>query len=84
MVPPEPAKISPVYSIQVHSEGVWCLGGTESGNVNLWSVRHEEGKIQYVFKAHKAPVSVMTLAPGEKSLLTGSWDNLVKVSSRLD
>jgi hypothetical protein len=42
---PYPYKVSPVYSIDVHSDGVWCTTGTESGNINMYSVRHSEGKV---------------------------------------
>lgn len=37
--------ISPVYSMAVHSEGVWLLAGCESGAINLYTVRHDEGSV---------------------------------------
>jgi hypothetical protein len=70
--PPEPKvitppKVSPVYSLEVESEGVWALAGTEvsllfapqliweiftwtftqSGNINLYTVRHDEGYVRW-------------------------------------
>ncbi|KAJ3040559.1 Transcription factor spt8 [Rhizophlyctis rosea] len=67
-------KVSPVYSIDVQSEAVWCVTGLESGDINLWSVRHDEGHCQHVLRSHKKAVSVLRIAPGEQSLVSGSWD----------
>ncbi len=36
----------PIYSIDVHSEAVWCVTGLENGKIKLWSVRQEEGTVQ--------------------------------------
>ncbi|KAJ3055406.1 Transcription factor spt8 [Rhizophlyctis rosea] len=69
-----PPAVSPVYSIDVHSEAVWCVTGLENGNINLWSVRHDEGHCQHVLRAHSSAVSVLKIAPGERSLISGSWD----------
>ncbi|KAI8826764.1 WD40-repeat-containing domain protein [Fimicolochytrium jonesii] len=65
---------SPVYSIEVESEGVWCLSGCRSGNINLWSVRHDEGACRHVFRGHTSAVSVLKLTPGERGVISGSWD----------
>ncbi|KAI9894566.1 MAG: Transcription factor spt8 [Vezdaea aestivalis] len=46
----------------------------ESGGINLQSVRHDEGKRITCLKQHTSAVSVLNLAPDEKSLLSGSWD----------
>ncbi|EWC48513.1 hypothetical protein DRE_07726 [Drechslerella stenobrocha 248] len=67
-------KISPVYSLATHSQALWLLSGLEGGNINLQSVRHDEGKIITVLRKHKSAVSVLTLGADEKSLLSGSWD----------
>ncbi|KAK7737337.1 Transcription factor spt8 [Cytospora paraplurivora] len=66
--------LSPVYSLAVHSEALWLLAGLESGGINLHSVRHDEGKTIHVLQGHKNAVSVLQLAPDEKSVLSGSWD----------
>ncbi|KAJ3235885.1 Transcription factor spt8 [Chytriomyces hyalinus] len=72
---PAPAsKISPVYSMAIHSEAVFMLAGCESGNINLFSVRHDEGQCQHVLRHHDKPVSVLTLSGDEKTLMSGSWD----------
>jgi transcriptional activator SPT8 len=69
--------ISPVYSLASHSQGLWLLSGLESGNIRLQSVRHDEGKEIALLREHTSAVSVLTLTPDEKSLLSGSWDKKV-------
>ncbi|KAJ9131745.1 Transcription factor protein [Pleurostoma richardsiae] len=66
--------LSPVYSLAVHSRALWLLSGTESGGINLQSVRHDEGKRITCLQRHTNAVSVLQLAPDEKSVLSGSWD----------
>ncbi|KAI3391885.1 hypothetical protein diail_6653 [Diaporthe ilicicola] len=66
--------LSPVYSLAVHRDALWLLAGLESGGINLHSVRHDEGKTIHVLQEHKNAVSVLQLAPDEKSVLSGSWD----------
>ncbi|KAG2223704.1 hypothetical protein INT45_007282 [Circinella minor] len=70
-------KLSPVYSMEVQSEGLWALLGTESGNINLVTVRHDEGKCHHVLRSHTAPVSVLRVTPGEQGVISGSWDKSV-------
>ena len=65
---------SPVYSLAVHSQALWLLAGTEGGGINLQSVRHDEGKRITCLQGHSNAVSVLQLAPDEKSVLSGSWD----------
>jgi transcriptional activator SPT8 len=71
--------LSPVYSLAVHSQALWLLSGLESGGINLQSVRHDEGKRIHCLRegGHTNAVSVLTLAPDEKSVLSGSWDKHV-------
>ncbi|KAI0173015.1 WD40 repeat-like protein [Hypoxylon sp. FL1284] len=78
---PQPAPVrqedlvlSPVYSLAVHSQALWLLSGLESGGINLQSVRHDEGKRITCLRKHTNAVSVLTLSPDEKSVLSGSWD----------
>jgi len=78
--PPKPgddSALSPVYSLAVQSQALWLASGLESGCNNLYSVRHDEGKVIYRLKGHKSAVSVLTLTQDEKSLLSGSWDKNV-------
>ncbi|KAK0656216.1 WD40-repeat-containing domain protein, partial [Cercophora newfieldiana] len=71
--------LSPVYSLAVHKEALWLLSGLESGGINLQSVRHDEGKKIHCLRegGHTNAVSVLQLAPDEKSVLSGSWDKSV-------
>ncbi|EHK22823.1 uncharacterized protein TRIVIDRAFT_114179, partial [Trichoderma virens Gv29-8] len=66
--------LSSVYSLAVHSEALWLLSGLESGAINLQSVRHDEGKRIACLQKHTNAVSVLTLAPDERSVLSGAWD----------
>ncbi|KAH7029474.1 WD40-repeat-containing domain protein [Microdochium trichocladiopsis] len=66
--------LSPVYSLAVHSQALWCLSGLESGGINLQSVRHDEGKRIACLQKHTNAVSVLSLGADEKSVLSGSWD----------
>lgn len=66
--------LSPVYSLAAHSQGLWLLTGLESGNIRLQTIRHEEGREIASLYKHTSSVSVLTLAPDEKSLISGSWD----------
>lgn len=69
--------LSPVYSLAAQNEGLWLLSGLESGNIRLQTVRHEEGREIALLKSHTSAVSVLNLAPDERSLLSGSWDKRV-------
>ncbi|KAK3694196.1 SPT8-like protein [Podospora appendiculata] len=71
--------LSPVYSLAVQNQGLWLLSGLESGGINLQSVRHDEGKKIHCLRdgGHTNAVSVLQLAPDEKSTLSGSWDKSI-------
>ncbi|KAK4096363.1 WD40 repeat-like protein [Parathielavia hyrcaniae] len=71
--------LSPVYSLAIHSGALWLLSGLESGGINLQSVRHDEGKRIHCLRdgGHTNAVSILQLAPDEKSVLSGSWDKTV-------
>lgn len=69
--------LSPVYSLAVESTALWLLSGLESGAINLQSVRHDEGKKICSLQRHTNAVSVLTMAPDEKTVLSGSWDKTV-------
>jgi len=69
--------LSPVYSLAVQHQALWLLSGTESGGINLQTVRHQEGKRITSLYGHTSAVSVMQLSNDETSLLSGSWDKTV-------
>lgn len=73
----EEGVLSPVYSLAVQNQALWILSGLESGSINLYSVRHDEGKRITSMQKHKSAVSVLTLAQDQKSVLSGSWDKSV-------
>jgi transcriptional activator SPT8 len=75
--PNEDPALSPVYSLAVQSQALWVASGLESGCINLYSVRHDEGKVIARLREHKSAVSVLTLTQDEKSMLSGSWDKNV-------
>lgn len=52
----------------------------QSGAINLFTVRHEEGKCHHVLRQHKAPVSVLKITQDETGCVSGSWDKTVLVS----
>ncbi|KAJ1965502.1 Transcription factor spt8 [Dipsacomyces acuminosporus] len=69
--------LSPVYSMDVHSEAMWLVSGMKSGHIALWSVRHDEGRRIALLTKHKKPVSVLRISPDEFGLVSGSWDRAV-------
>ena len=71
------SSISSVYSLAVQREGLWLLSGLESGGINLQSVRVDEGKRIARLQGHTSAVSVLNLAPDERTVLSGSWDKTV-------
>ncbi|KAI8596135.1 WD40-repeat-containing domain protein, partial [Dissophora ornata] len=74
---PNESKMSAVYSLDCHSEAVFALSGLESGSINLWTPRHEEGSCHHVFRQHTGPVSAIKLTPDQQGFISGSWDHSV-------
>lgn len=70
---------SPIHSVVMHSQAIFCCVGCQSGNINLYTTRHHLTELQYTFKGHKGPVSALLLSRDEKILYSGSWDCMVKV-----
>ncbi|KAG0197627.1 Transcription factor spt8 [Mortierella sp. GBA30] len=75
--PFEESKMSAVYSLDCHSEAIFAVSGLESGAVNLWTPRHEEGTCHHVFRQHTGPVSSLKLTPDQQGFISGSWDHSV-------
>ncbi|KAL8911635.1 MAG: hypothetical protein Q9171_003242 [Xanthocarpia ochracea] len=69
--------LSSVYSLAVQRDGLWLLSGLENGGINLQSVRHDEGKQIACLRQHTSAISVLNLAPNERSVLSGSWDKTI-------
>lgn len=70
----EDAALSPVYSLAMHSDALWTLAGTHSGHVNLFTVRHEPGRLCHVMNGHRGPVSALSLDHDEKGYFSAGWD----------
>ncbi|KAG5439009.1 hypothetical protein PCANB_002340 [Pneumocystis canis] len=70
-------KLSPVYCLAVNRHALWMLSGLDTGDINLQTVRHDEGKILTTMKQHISPVSVLKLSTCETKVLSGGWDKNV-------
>lgn len=66
--------LSPVYSLAMHSDALWALGGSDTGHINLCTVRHEPGRLCHVMNGHKGPVSGLAIDYDEKSFFSAGWD----------
>ncbi|KAG2020238.1 hypothetical protein CC2G_005602 [Coprinopsis cinerea AmutBmut pab1-1] len=66
--------LAPVYSLLMHSDGLWALAGSDSGHINLFTVRHEPGRLIHTMDKHRGPVSAMAMDYDEKSFFSAGWD----------
>ncbi|WWC63085.1 uncharacterized protein I303_105684 [Kwoniella dejecticola CBS 10117] len=71
-------RAEPVYSIACEGDGLFVLTGTQSGPINMSTLRHAPGHLVHSLKGHTNVVSCLSLLPNEKSLLSGSWDGTVR------
>ncbi|KAF8328886.1 WD40-repeat-containing domain protein [Cantharellus anzutake] len=67
--------LSPVHSMTLQADALWGLSGTASGNINLFTIRHETGRIHHVLRGHSGPVSSLSLSNDEMSLFSAGWDS---------
>jgi len=58
----------------MHSDALWALAGTDSGPINLFTVRHDPGRLCHTLVGHRDLVSSLALNHDEKSLFSASWD----------
>lgn len=68
------SSLSPVYSLSMHSDALWMLAGTDSGNINLFTVRHDPGRLIHSMNGHRGPVSVLAIDSDEKGYFSAGWD----------
>ena len=66
--------LSAVHSLACQREGLWGISGGESGNINLWGIRHAPGATRHVFWKHTGAVSALALSGSEDILISGGWD----------
>ncbi|WVQ68267.1 uncharacterized protein L199_006474 [Kwoniella botswanensis] len=71
-------RAEPVYSMACEGDGLFTLTGTQSGPINLYTLRHAPGHLVHSLKGHTNVVSCLSLLPNEKGLLSGSWDGTVR------
>ncbi|TFL07476.1 WD40-repeat-containing domain protein [Pterulicium gracile] len=74
--PEDDLSFLPVYSLAMHPDALWSLAGTNRGTINLFTVRHEAGRLCHVFDAghHGQPISSMCLDHNEMKFFSGGWD----------
>jgi len=65
---------APVHSLALHSEALWGLSGTNTGQINLFTVRHEPGRLFNVMQGHRGPVSALALQYDERGYFSAGWD----------
>ncbi|WFD33507.1 Transcription factor spt8 [Malassezia cuniculi] len=66
--------LSAVHSLTCQREGLWGMSGGESGNINLWGIRHAPGATRHVFWKHTGAVSALALNGSQDVLISGGWD----------
>jgi hypothetical protein len=52
----------------------------QSGHINLFTVRHEPGRVCHVMNGHRGPVSALSLGHDEKGYFSAGWDGEAIVS----
>ncbi|KAF8350650.1 WD40 repeat-like protein [Amanita rubescens] len=71
------SSLSPVYSLAMDSDALWALAGSDSGNINLFTVRHDPGRLIHVMNGHRGPVSALSIDTDEKGFFSAGWDGEV-------
>ncbi|KAA1471108.1 WD40 repeat-like protein [Dentipellis sp. KUC8613] len=67
-------ELAPVHSLAIHGDALWGLAGSNTGNINLYTLRHEPGRIFHSMDAHRGPVSALCLQHDEKGFFSAGWD----------
>ncbi|GLB34897.1 putative WD40 repeats [Lyophyllum shimeji] len=63
-----------LQNLTMHSDALWTAAGTDAGHINLFTTRHEPGRLVHVMPGHRGPVSGLALAHDEKGLFSAGWD----------
>ncbi|KDQ11704.1 hypothetical protein BOTBODRAFT_135510 [Botryobasidium botryosum FD-172 SS1] len=71
---PEIRPVSPVYSMVLQADALWGISGTKTGHLNLFTVRHDPGRIHHVLPGHRGPISGLALQGDEKAVFSAGWD----------
>ena len=65
-------------SLAVDPSGeVVCAGSLDSTDIHIWSV--QTGQFLDQLAGHEGPVATLAFAPSGTSLISGSWDNTVRI-----
>ncbi|KAH9951464.1 WD40 repeat-like protein [Amylocystis lapponica] len=72
--PIEDSPLCSVYSLALHSDALWALAGSNQGHINLFTVRHDPGRLCHAMRGHRGPVSALALQHDEKGFFSAGWD----------
>lgn len=73
----EESGLAPVYSLAMQSDALWALAGTDSGAINLFTLRHEPGRLCHVMTGHnRTAISALCLDYDEKGFFSAGWDGV--------
>lgn len=74
----EEKTLSAVHSMVLQADALWGLSGTETGHINLTTLRHDPGRTHHTITAHTKSVSCLALQPDELGFLSGAADGDTK------
>jgi WD40 repeat protein/DNA-binding XRE family transcriptional regulator len=68
------------WSVAISGSGTYWAVGSERGEVRVWRVEREGGKLLYLaWQAHTNTVKSLAFSPDERTLATSSWDGAIKL-----
>jgi WD40 repeat protein/transcriptional regulator with XRE-family HTH domain len=68
------------WSVAISGSGTYWAVGSERGEVRVWRVKREGGKLLYLaWQAHTNTVKSLAFSPDERTLATSSWDGAIKL-----
>jgi len=70
----EEGPLSPVYSLAMQSDALWTLAGSDQGHINLFTVRHDPGRLCHVMRGHRGPVAGLAMQHDEMGFFSAGWD----------
>ncbi|THH26564.1 hypothetical protein EUX98_g7621 [Antrodiella citrinella] len=73
--PAEEAPLCAPYSLLMHSDALWVLSGSKEGNINLFTARHDPGRLIHTMTRHRGPVSALAMEHDQKGFFSAGWDS---------
>jgi hypothetical protein len=52
----------------------------QTGHINLFTVRHDTGRLRHTMDGHRGPVSALSMEHDEKGYFSAGWDGEASVS----